>query len=254
MQGEKLPILLTGATGAIGTAAARELLRRGESVILACRDERRGATLVESLRREFPQARVELTRLDLASEKDVREGAARLAGRPLKALVNNAGIMNRSFRLDADGRESTLGVNYFNTRLLTELLLPQIADGGAIVFTTSLTRYMWRTRRQLPERVEERDFSQLGTYGLSKTLLTRWAARLAVDVAARGIRVNCADPGIVNSSMISMKRWFDPLADIFFRPFIRSPRRGAEPALRALYAPAGASAAIYCRRRRHRLC
>ena len=190
MQPDSLPILLTGATGAIGTALARELLRRGESVILACRDPRRGAELLERLRSEFPDARAEVVQLDLASEKDVREGAARLAGRPLKALVNNAGTMNRSFRRDADGREATLGVNFFNTRLLTELLLPSITDGGAVVFTTSLTRYMWRHRSALPQSVTEREFSQLGTYGLSKTLLTRYAARLAAEVAPRGIRVN----------------------------------------------------------------
>jgi hypothetical protein len=43
-----------------------------------------------------------------------------------------------------------------------------------------------------------------------------------------------ADPGIVNSNMIHMNRWFDPLADIFFRPFCNNPQKGAIPALNAL--------------------
>lgn len=38
---------------------------------------------------------------------------------------------------------------------------------------------------------------------------------LAVKAAEYGIRVNCCDPGVVNSGMITMHRWYDPLADIF---------------------------------------
>ena len=49
------------------------------------------------------------------------------------------------------------------------------------------------------------------------------------------MKVNCADPGIVDSSMIHMDRWFDPIADVVFRPLIRTPRNGAVPALRALF-------------------
>jgi len=33
-----------------------------------------------------------------------------------------------------------------------------------------------------------------------------------------------------------MHRWFDPLADLFFRPFTKSPAKGAQPALNALAA------------------
>ena len=52
-----------------------------------------------------------------------------------------------------------------------------------------------------------------------------------------GLRINLADPGIVDSNMISMGRWFDPLADILFRPFCKSPQKGARPALAALSSP-----------------
>ena len=51
---------------------------------------------------------------------------------------------------------------------------------------------------------------------------------------SQDIRVACADPGVVNTGMISMHRWFDCLADIFFRPFISTPAQGARPMLRAL--------------------
>lgn len=45
------------------------------------------------------------------------------------------------------------------------------------------------------------------------------------------ITVNAADPGIVSTDIITMHQWFDPLTDILFRPFIRTPRQGADTAI-----------------------
>ena len=50
----------------------------------------------------------------------------------------------------------------------------------------------------------------------------------------RGITVNAADPGVVSTGIIRMQMFFDPLTDIFFRPFIRTPRQGADTAIRLL--------------------
>lgn len=46
--------------------------------------------------------------------------------------------------------------------------------------------------------------------------------------------VNAADPGIVSTNIITMHMWFDPLTDILFRPFIRTPKKGAETAVHLL--------------------
>ena len=48
-----------------------------------------------------------------------------------------------------------------------------------------------------------------------------------MKIRDKGISVNAADPGIVDSDMITMHSWVDPLANLFFRPFISSPRKGA---------------------------
>jgi len=36
-----------------------------------------------------------------------------------------------------------------------------------------------------------------------------------------------ADPGIVNTPIISLHKWIDPLTDVLFRPIIRQAPRGA---------------------------
>ena len=54
---------------------------------------------------------------------------------------------------------------------------------------------------------------------------------LAERLHGKGITVNAADPGIVATDNITMHKWFDPLTDIFFRPFIRKPKKGASTAI-----------------------
>ena len=48
--------------------------------------------------------------------------------------------------------------------------------------------------------------------------------------------MECADPGIVNTNMITLNRWFDRIADVVFRPMISSPSEGAQSTLKALEA------------------
>lgn len=52
---------------------------------------------------------------------------------------------------------------------------------------------------------------------------------LSERLREKGITVNAADPGIVSTDIITMHQWFDPLTDIFFRPFIRTPKKGGLP-------------------------
>ena len=64
--------------------------------------------------------------------------------------------------------------------------------------------------------------------------MTLFTIYLAARVRERGIAVNAADPGIVSTDIITMHAWFDPLTDIFFRPFIRTPLQGADTAIHLL--------------------
>lgn len=233
---EGCPVIVTGATGGIGAEIVRGLACIGIPMILPCRNKAKFDILAEALRSELPDADIRYIPLDLNDSHSVTEAVTLLKGMPLAGIINNAGIMCRDFSLSPDGPETTLNVNYFNTKLFNLLLLPQVCHGGAIVFTTSITR---KTGRQahLPESVTERTFGQLRTYSLSKKLITRFAQCIAAKAAESGVRVNCCDPGVVDSGMITMHRWYDPLANIFFRPFIRTARNGAVPALRALFSP-----------------
>lgn len=229
-----LPVMVTGATGSIGREICRALGRLGVPLIMACRSETRFADVYGRILKDIPQFDARWLPLDLSSSARVTESVTMLKDTRLAGVINNAGTMERRFSRSEDGPELTMNVNFHNTRLLNQLLLPNVAEGGSIVFTTSLTRRRW-PQTHLPLEVDAPSFGQLTTYSLSKAWITRFAAKFAQEAAHHGVKVNCADPGIVDSSMIHMDRWFDPIADVVFRPLIRTPRNGAVPALRALF-------------------
>lgn len=229
--------IITGATGAIGTEIAKSLAAEGLHIMLACRNVGKAEALKSRLEQAGAHGEILIGELNLASMQSIRTftGYVRGLDRPVAALINNAGVMCRYYGTTEDGLEQTLAVNFIGTVLLTELLLPAVADGGHVIFTTSITRKLHSLKENILDEKPE-DFSQLGTYGRTKLALTHYALYLSEqpDMLERNIRIGCADPGIVDTSMITMQRWYDSLANVFFRPFISTPAQGASSALSAL--------------------
>jgi NAD(P)-dependent dehydrogenase (short-subunit alcohol dehydrogenase family) len=92
--------IVTGANSGIGLVVARELARRGASVVLACRNMEKGEAALAQVRAAGGEA--ELAPLDLASLASVREFAASQE-RPVDLLMCNAGVMAPPRRETADG-------------------------------------------------------------------------------------------------------------------------------------------------------
>lgn len=250
-------VIVTGATGAIGAEICSALAQKGYGIILACRDFEKADALSRRLPKE---TRATFLRLDLADRDAVHTAAAELPrlippADTIIGLINNAGIMSPRYIASPQGDEIDMTVNCINTSLWARLLLQSglLGSGTSIVFTTSLTRHLFHGETPPPQPAP-RKFSRLRAYGASKRALTLYATQLADALRPHGIAVNCADPGVVDSGMITMHKWFDPLTDILFRPFIRSPRKGAIPALRAFEAGLrGDTGNIYCLRAIHPL-
>ena len=224
-------IIITGASGGMGSAATRALAARGFRIIMACQDLGKASRVRDSIIREIPGAELELREIHLDSFASIREFASGLEGVQIGGLFNNAGTLPRRYSLSEDGYEMTLAVNYIGPYLLTRLLLPKLSDGAAVVNMVSLSAKYVRFCRDILHPAEK-DFGQLGAYATSKLALIYFTAALAARYPA--LKVNAADPGIVNTDIIRLDRWFDPLTDIIFRPFCKSPEHGAAPAVRAL--------------------
>lgn len=224
--------VVTGANGGMGKAITKAIAETGVPVVMACRNVVRAEKIRDEIIQETGNDKVELHALDLASVKSIRTFVDGLKGREIRVLVNNAGIMCRDFTTTEDGLETTIGVNYVGTWLLTNWLLPSMGKRGVsrIINTSSITCWMGKVGDQFltPDPKHYRRFK---AYPNSKLAILMFTVELARRLRETSITVNAVDPGVVNTGMITMHRWYDPLADVFFRPFIKSPKEGAKTAI-----------------------
>ena len=230
---EKSKIIVTGATGSIGFAAVKSLLSKDMPVIMACRNIKKADSQRDSLIKQFPHSEIDILELDLNSLASIRSFVEEIKNQGFKVdkLLNNAGIICRDFTVNDDGFETTLAVNYLGPLYLSKLMIPLMDDDFNIVNTVSVTRGVSKLDEHFFD-LDKKRFSQLGTYGKAKYAL--FLSSLTLSEKIKNGSVNLTDPGVVDSNMISMHRWFDPLADVLFRPFCKSPEKGAIPAVNAL--------------------
>ena len=229
--------VVTGADGGMGTEITRALAFAGYRVVMACCRVQKAEEVRRSLLRERSGLQIEIRKIDLASFASVAAFADGMLaeGKRVSLLMNNAGQMETARRITEDGLERTVSVNYAGHYLLTRKLLPLMGEGSRIVNMVSCTYAVGRL--DFPDfftQGKKGSFWRIPIYSNTKLALTLFTIYLAARVRERGIAVNAADPGIVSTDIITMHAWFDPLTDIFFRPFIRTPLQGADTAIHLL--------------------
>lgn len=188
-------VVVTGCASGIGEQAALILIERGAEVIGLDRDPITAPVSASHL-------------VDLADSASIL-AAAEAVGGELDALVNVAGVSGTI----AAGL--VVGINFVGTRELTAALLPRVGVGGAVVATSSTAASRYAERRELiaglldtPDRAAAMAWcaehaEEVGTgYAISKDAIVWWTLGSAVELAARGIRINCLAPGITETPII----------------------------------------------------
>ncbi|MBQ8673142.1 MAG: SDR family oxidoreductase [Bacteroides sp.] len=231
---EKGLAVITGADGGMGGEITRAVALAGYRVVMACCNMQRAEEKRRQLMLETGNENIEVRKIDLSLLSSVASFAEELLEEafPISLLMNNAGTMETARRITEDGLERTVSVNYVGPYLLTRKLLPLMGEGSRIVNMVSCTYAIGHL--DFPDFFEQGrkgSFWRIPVYSNTKLALTLFTLNLAEILRERGIVVNCADPGIVSTDIITMHMWFDPLTDLFFRPFIRTPRQGAATAI-----------------------
>ena len=226
--------IITGADGGMGTEITRAVAAADYHVIMACYHPEKAELVRQRLVNETGNTKLEVMAVDLSSMSSAASLADQILERhlPVSLLMNNAGTMETGLHITADGFERTVSVNYLGPYLLTRKLLPVMTRGARIVNMVSCTYAIGRL--DFPDfflQGRKGGFWRIPVYSNTKLALTLFTVNLANRVREKGIVVNAADPGIVSTDIITMHMWFDPLTDILFRPFIRTPRKGAATAV-----------------------
>ena len=235
----ELIAVITGADGGMGTEITRAVASKGHPVVMLCLDRESGERCRQRLMKETGNHAIEVKQVDLSSMPSIVNVTNELLAekRSIGWLMNNAGTMATSFQQTAEGFERTVAVNYLAPFLLTNRLLPLMEAGSRIVSMVSCTYAIGKLPPCFFTQGKEGSFWRIPIYSNTKLALWLFSRELSKRVRERGITVNAADPGIVSTGIIRMHMWFDPLTDIFFRPFIRTPRQGADTAIRLLLDP-----------------
>lgn len=232
----KKTAVITGADGGMGSEITKAVAMAGYHVIMVCYTSFKGEEKRSRIILDTGNEDIEVVQADLSSMESVVDAVDKIKDKTpsVELLMNNAGTMCTHYVRTEDGFEHTVAVNYLAPYLLTRRLLPIMHDGSRIVNMISCTYAIGKIGPHFFIKGREGSFFRIPIYSNTKLALWLFTRELSERVKGRGITVNAADPGIVSTNIIRMDEWFDPLTDIFFRPFIRTPRQGAETAIRLL--------------------
>ncbi len=232
--------VVTGASSGIGIETARELARRGATVVLAVRSVSKAEPVRAELAASFPGVEVAVMELDLSSFASVRAFAKALEFRFARCdvLVHNAGQIASKLQLTVDGHEQMLQVHCLSVFLLSMLLLPLLRasplEGGArIVIVSSSSMHLAchaGLRTQDPEFRQPGAFSMVHAYPHSKLCTELLKVELARRLALSGVNVSCnsLSPGTVMTSIARELPWLlRTLQPLVLFSINKTPRAGA---------------------------
>jgi NAD(P)-dependent dehydrogenase (short-subunit alcohol dehydrogenase family) len=193
--------IVTGANSGLGLVTARELARRGATVVLACRNLDKGAQAIREIEAAVAGADVRLAPLDLGDLSSVRAFAdsyrADERSEGLDLLLNNAGVMAPPRGESADGYELQFATNVLGHFALTGRLIDLMAGrADARVVTLSSNAHKFG-KVAFDDLQSEHRYNRWRAYGQSKLGDLLFALELDRRLRAAGSRVKsvAAHPG-----------------------------------------------------------
>jgi 3-oxoacyl-[acyl-carrier protein] reductase len=181
--------LVTGASKGIGRAIAKELAKEGVKVFVTGRNQQSLDSLSSEIVAEGNLAPIVFAQDLLAPNAPHKIATAALTALGhIDILINNAG---QSQPVDVAGPEElwtrSMALDFERPRLLTQALLPHFIarKQGTILNLTSTY-----------------ELRSLNVSAVAKAAVAMWSKQLAGELGKYGIRVNCLQPGLIDTENI----------------------------------------------------
>lgn len=178
--------LITGASGGIGEAIAREFAKAGAVVVLTGRDKVKldalahdigGIVITADLNQDCAAEKLVADTIDAAGKIDI--------------LVNNAGLTRDGLlmRMTDEGFDEVINVNLRAPFKLCRACVTHMMKNrsGRIINISSIVGYIGGAGQV--------------NYAASKGGLVAMTKSIAAEVASRGITANCIAPGFIKTAM-----------------------------------------------------
>ena len=197
MENQKVA-LVTGATGVIGKAIARQIADKQYRVVIVARNQKKAEQTVAEIISKTGNQKVEFVLVDLSRQLEIIDLAANWQG-PLHVLVNNAAVTPPSRQETPEGIELQFATNVLGYFWMTQAYAGILRDSAPsrIVDVASY----WAGGLDLTDlEFKHRGYRNGAAYRQSKQanrmLTAAWAKRLE-----DGVTINACHPGDVNSTL-----------------------------------------------------
>lgn len=223
--------IVTGANSGMGMATTHALIQEGATVIMLCRNEKRGKEAYVKLLKDG-NSRLSLILCDLGDYDSIRSFANQVKESfdRLDILVNNAGFISLDRQETKEGLERQFGINHIGHFLLTTELLDLMGEGSRIVNVASGAHKVGKIHFDDINLIKS--FNVIKAYSQSKLANVLYTRELARRLADRGITVNCCHPGAVATNIgIDREIGFGKTITGLLKPFFQTPEEGARTAI-----------------------
>ena len=188
-------IVLTGATGGVGSEIAKMLYEAGARLILVSKNENKLKQLQESLTGDESSEIVKYLAVDFNNLEQVKKSVyeiIKIFNSSIDVLINNAGIgyHGKIETIDADELKEVFAVNTIAPIIITSKLLPFVSrsDAGHIINISSI--------------LGSRSMARTAAYAASKHALTGFTKVLRLEASRQGVRVTAIEPGAIDTAFI----------------------------------------------------
>lgn len=180
-------VILTGATGGIGSAIAKCLVNSGVNLVISGTNEEKLTRLNSELGNKANIIQCDLSNLDAAGNL-ISKAAHSLGG--LDGLICNAGITDDKLgiRMSLESWQKVINLNLTSTFLLNKNGISEMLRGGGSIVNISSV-------------VGSSGNAGQANYAASKAGVVAMTKSLAIEYARKGVRINCIAPGFIKSDM-----------------------------------------------------
>ena len=208
-----LNIILTGATGGIGSSILEKLYNHGAKIIATGTNQEK----LDKISNKYENVKVK--KFDISDHSSLENFINECNDdfqNKIDILINNAGITkdNLSIRMSEDEWNKVININLTSTFLLCKNTIKKMLKNknGKIINITSVVGHTGNIGQ--------------ANYAASKSGLIGMSKSLALEYGKKNIKINCVSPGFIKSEMtdkindnfkeqlknkISLERFGDPI-------------------------------------------
>ena len=181
-------IILTGATGGIGSEILNKLVKCNANVIATGTNEEK----LNKLKKNFPN--IIIKKFDISNHSLIEsfiDECNKDFNNKIDVLINNAGITkdNLSIRMKDDEWNKVIEINLTSTFLMSKNTIKKMLKNknGKIINITSVVAHTGNLGQS--------------NYAASKAGIVGMSKSLAIEYGKKNIKINCISPGFIKSDM-----------------------------------------------------